>query len=305
MNEALKIDIVNNTEGEDFRQLCDLIKKFRIDIFVRNIRIYANLRGYEKKLLVNKAISEYDGKESLELLSNEEVDFLHENVDRQISMAKDLIENTSDTVFSRYYILKDGEKVVSYHFAQIDLEAESNYIEGLRNQAYITDEYAGKSGLVYDTSGELSNTFYTEAMYRDIEKWFKDNHVNYERTTTGVNMMPNIYSYIVAKGFLPLDKNENTIYLGKDLNEKYEKDTLKEVYNLYNKHWQRTDHLSRENILSEIKNDSLLEELPNKNKNNLANCLQKENEKVSKLIRNEIKNTLEDIKNSRPESKHL
>ena len=39
----------------------------------------------------------------------------------------------------------------------------------------------------------------------------------------------NSKDYIVL---LPLDKNENTIYLGKDLNEKYEKDTLKEVYNL-------------------------------------------------------------------------
>ncbi len=118
-------------------------------------------------------------------------------------------------------------------------------------------------------------------------------------------MLPNIYTYIVGKGFLPLDKNENSIYMGKDLNDKFEKDTLKEVYNLYLKHWQRKDHLSRENILSEIKNDQLLEELPNKNKNELANCLQKENEKVSKLIRNEIKETLADLKNSRPGDKHL
>ncbi len=305
MSEALKISIVDNTDSEDFKELCDLIKKFRIDIFIRNIRVYANLRGYEKRLLVEKAINEFDGKESLDLLSEEDVKFLHDNIDKQIVVAKDLIENTSDSLLSRYYILKDGDKVVSYQFAQVNYDTENNYIEGLRNQAFILEDYAGRSGLVYDSKGELSNTFYSDAMYRDIETWFKDSHVNYERTVTGVNMLPNIYTYIVGKGFLPLDKNENSIYMGKDLNDKFEKDTLKEVYNLYLKHWQRKDHLSRENILSEIKNDQLLEELPNKNKNELANCLQKENEKVSKLIRNEIKETLADLKNSRPGDKHL
>ena len=304
MSEPLKISIVDRTDSDDFKDLCDLIKKFRIDIFARNIRVYANLRGYEKKLLVEKAISEFDGNESLDLLSPDEVQFLREKIDKQIATTKDLIENPCDTLLSRYYILKDGDKVVSYQFAQIDYERDSNYIEGLRNQAYIMEDYAGRCGLIYDSNGELSNTFYSDAMYRDIENWFKEKHVNYERTTTGVNMLPNIYTYIVSKGFLPLDKNENSLYMGKDLNEKYDKDTLKEVYNLYNKHWQRKEHLSRENILSEIKNDQLLNGLSNKSKNELANCLQKESEKVSKLIREGIKENIEDFKSFRSE-KHL
>ena len=297
MSEPLKISIVDKTDSDDFKQLCDLIKKFRIDIFVRNMRDYANYRGYEKNNIVDKAISEFDGNASFDILTSEDVDFLRDNIDKQISMAKDLIENSSDSVLSRYYVLKDGDKLVSYQFAQVDYETENNNIEGLRNQAYITEEYAGKSGLVYDSNGNLSNTFYSDAMYRDIENWFKDKHVNYERTLTGVNMLPNIYTYVVAKGFLPIDKNENSIYLGKDLNEKYSKDTLKEIYNLYQKHWERTNHLSSEDIIKEIRNDQLLDELPSKSKNELVNCLQKEDEKVFKIIRNNIKNTLDDMKN--------
>ena len=281
MSEPLKISILDRTDTQDFEQLKVLLKKFTIDTYIRNKPEFSGLKGSKKFELVNSAINEFEGKNELCILTNEDVKQLKREIDLQISSAKELIENrTNGNIETRYYTLKDGDKMISFQQVQlVKGKKESEKIEGWRNLAYVEQEYAGKSGQVIDSRGNSQTGLYSEIIYEDIKQWFEKNGVNYERTCTGVNMLSNILAYIRAKGFLPFAKNEKNIFLEKFREHEVDRTTLSKTYKLYCQHMQRTEHKSKNEILEEIKSIAEFEELTEKQKQGLVQCFLKEEEK--------------------------
>ena len=280
MSEPLKISVLDRTDTQDFEQLMVLLKKFTIDTYIRNKPEFSELRGSKKLELVNNAINEYEGKSELSILNNEDVKQLKRDIDSQISSAKELIDNrTNENIETRYYILKDGNRMISFQQVQLGKRKENDRIEGWRNLAYAEQEYAGKSGQVIDSRGILQDGLYSEIIYEDIGQWFEENEVNYERTCTGVNMLSNILAYIRVKGFLPFSKNEKNIFLEKFMDHKVDRTTLSKVYKLYYQHRQRNEQKNKDEILEEIQSTDEFRELTEEQKQGLVQCFLKEEEK--------------------------
>ena len=93
MSEPLKISILDRTDTQEFEQLIVLLKKFTIDTYIRNKPEFSEVKGKKKFELVNNAISEFEGKSELSILTNEDVEQIEREIDSQISIAKELIEN--------------------------------------------------------------------------------------------------------------------------------------------------------------------------------------------------------------------
>jgi len=280
MSEPLKISVLDRTDTQDFEQLMVLLKKFTIDTYIRNKPEFSELKGSKKFELVNNAISEFEGKRELSILNDEDVEQLKRDIDSQISSAKELIDNrTNGNTETRYYILKDGDRMISFQQVQLAKRKENDRIEGWRNLAYAEQEYAGKSGQVIDSRGILQDGLYSEIIYEDIGQWFEENEVNYERTCTGVNMLSNILAYIRVKGFLPFSKNEKNIFLEKFMDYKVDRTTLSKAYKLYCQNRQRTEHKNKDEILEEIQGTDEFRELTEEQKQGLVQCFLKEEEK--------------------------
>lgn len=280
MSEPLKISILTRTDTDDFEQLKNLLKKFTIDTYLRNKPEFAELRGTKKFEFVNMAISEFEGNQPLAILSDNDLKELKKDINSQIDSAIELINNNkNEGVETRYYVLKDGDRMIAFQQVQLSNSQERGRIEGWRNLAYADQEYAGKNGQVIDTRGEIHNKLYSEAIYDDITKWFEENQVNYERTCTGVNMLPNIHAYIRAKGFLPFDKNDKTIFLEKFIDRKIDRGAFGKAYSLYCDHRQRTERKEKSEILEEIKSMQEFVSLSENQIKGLVQCFLKEDEK--------------------------
>ena len=76
MDNPLRINVINRTDTEDFKQLCELIKKFTIDTFIRNKPENSKLKGNKNKELVEKSIREFEGLEDLSVLSSKDIEKL-------------------------------------------------------------------------------------------------------------------------------------------------------------------------------------------------------------------------------------
>ena len=92
MDNPLRINVINRTDTEDFKQLCELIKKFTIDTFIRNKTENSKLKGNKNKELVEKSIREFEGLEDLSVLSSKDIEKLNAGIKNQIESAKNLIE---------------------------------------------------------------------------------------------------------------------------------------------------------------------------------------------------------------------
>lgn len=282
MDNPLRINVINRTDTEDFKQLCELIKKFTIDTFIRNKPENSKLKGNKNKELVEKSIREFEGLEDLSVLSSKDIEKLNAGIKNQIESAKNLIEkNQTET---RYSILKDRDNVVAFMQAQVKKNKGKNRIEGWRNLAYIEPEYSGKVGETIDTYGNIHKSVYTKAMYDEIGQWFEENNVNYERTCTGVNMISNIQTYIYHNGFLPFHKNERNIFLEKDLRNKIDSKTLIKIYKLYCENRDRNNAKSKKDIQDEINGTLEFKNLSDKQKQGLVECYLQENEKDKSFI---------------------
>lgn len=290
MSEPLKISILNRTDTQDFEQLMVLLKKFTIDTYIRNKPEFSELKSKKKFELVNNAISEFEGKSELSILTNKDIEQLKRDIASQISSAKELIVNkTNENIETRYYILKDDNQMIAFQQVQLVKRKENDRIEGWRNLAYIEQEYAGKTGQVIDSRGVLHDNFYSEIIYEDIGQWFKENEINYERTCTGVNMLSNILAYIRVKGFLPFNKNSKNIFLEKFVDYKVDITTLSKAYKLYCQHRQRIEHRNKNEILEEIQSTVEFRELTEEQKQGLVQCFLKEDEKEFEIPNDKLK----------------
>ena len=90
MSEPLKISILDRTDTEEFRQLTELLKEFTIETYIENKPEYATLKNVME--YVNIAIQEFNGKETPSMLSPQDIEQIKQDIDSQISMAKELID---------------------------------------------------------------------------------------------------------------------------------------------------------------------------------------------------------------------
>lgn len=303
MSEIPKISILSKTDTKDFKQLETLLKKFIIDTYVRNKQEFSSLKGKNKIELVNNAINEFDGKHELSVLSKQEIEELTKNIEFQIDTAKKEIQNSTDkNIQTRYYILKDQDKVVSFQQVQISKSKQPQLIEGWRNLAYSEPEYAGKNGSIIDSKGNIQQGIYNELIYEDVENWFNENNVNYERTCTGVNMLPNILAYIKAKKFVPFSKNSETIFLEKYKDKEISSSTATKIYIQYHENLIRNQSKTQDEILETIQNTKEFDELSEEQKAGLVQCYLKEDEKQftlspekMEMLNNYIQLTIESL----------
>ena len=280
MNEPLKISILDKNDSQEFGQLVMLLKEFTIDTFVRNKPEYAELKGSKKYEIVNRAIQEFEEQSELSILTQQDIEQLKIDIESQVNSAKELIEHgINGNTETRYYVMTDRDRMVSFQQVQLSKGKVDDRIEGWRNLAYTAQDYAGKFGQVIDSKGNLQDGSYSKIIYDDIGRWFEENGVNYERTCTGVNMLQNINAYITAMGFLPFSKNDKNIFLEKFKDHVVSRSTLRKAYSLYCQHRQREESRNQKQLLEEITNTPEFEELTAEQKQGLVQCYLRESEK--------------------------
>lgn len=291
----LNINVLNQSYGKDFEGLLILMKKFIVDIYIRNKPEYIGLKGHSKYDIVNQAIKEYDRILPLSILNKNDISTITKRIEHQITMAKDLIGNKKDDKLeTRYYILKDDDSVVAFQQAQV--MSAGDKIIGSRYLAYTDEKYArlGKQHIL-DSNKIVKYDICSEALYRDISNWFESRGVTYEKTSTGKRMLPNISTYIVFMGFLPQSKDKRNIYFEKDLSHVVDKNIRKKIYKLYVENLSRTSPKKIETIIQEIKNIPEFENLTKDQKKGILRCLLIEQDDLSNAPDEKIENLNERI----------
>lgn len=280
MSEPLKISILDNTDSQEFEQLVMILKEFTIETFVKNKPEYAELNGSKEHEIINKAIQEFEEQSELSILTQDDIEQLKIDIESQVSSAKELIEHRiNGNTETRYYVMTDGNRMVSFQQVQLSKGKVDGRIEGWRNLAHTVQDYRSKSGQVVDSEGNLYDGIYSKIIYDDIGRWFEENGVNYERTCTGVNMLKNIGAYIKVMGFLPFSKNDKNIFLEKFKDHPIGRTALRKAYVLYCQNRQREEGRNKKQLLEEIANIPEFEELTDEQKQGLVQCYLRESEK--------------------------
>lgn len=280
MSEPLKISILDNTDSQEFEQLVMILKEFTIETFVKNKPEYAELNGSKEHEIINKAIQEFEEQSELSILTQDDIERLKIDIESQVSSAKELIEHRiNGNTETRYYVMTDGNRMVSFQQVQLSKGKVDGRIEGWRNLAHTVQDYRSKSGQVVDSEGNLHDGIYSKIIYDVIGRWFEENGVNYERTCTGVNMLKNIGAYIKVMGFLPFSKNDKNIFLEKFKDHPIGRTALRKAYVLYCQHRQREEGRNKKQLLEEIANIPEFEELTDEQKQGLVQCYLRESEK--------------------------
>lgn len=278
MSEPLKISVLDRTNTQDFEQLIILLKRFTIDTYIRNRPEFPDLTVRARKDMINAAMQEFENPNTLSVLTPKDLEELKKEIDSQIELAKEKIDNKlKRSTETRYYVMKDGDRIVAFQMAQVGQHRDNGRVVGWRPFAYAEPDYRGY-GQVIDSRGVMQQGKYSKIIYDDIGQWFEDNGVDHEKTGTGVNMLPNLALYITELGFLPILKHGNGkhISLEKFKEHKVGTKTLKTVYDLYCKHRKRTEHKSQDEILEEIMSTPEFEELTEEQKQGLLQCFFKE-----------------------------
>ena len=246
MNKPLKVSVLDVNNREEVEQVYYLYGENVIATCVRD-----KLKKEVEPDIIQKAVDEYYGKKELDLLTQEDIKRLERELDPQYFYEECLISEEDD-VENRCYILKDGEKIVEFQIAQLKEEKDKKMLGNITVDRYIEPEYAKKSGEIIDSSGRLKNIAYSEALYESICKWFADSGVNYERICIDINMLSDIETYILSKGFIPYNRSNKNIFLDKYRDYPINRETLEKIYELYIKNMQRTSSKTFDEIISEI-----------------------------------------------------
>lgn len=290
MNNPLEIKILKNTNDKDFEGLQLLIEQYVIYFLLKSKSKYANLDGDERIELMNKALIEFHERKSFSILDPNDINEINQELNIQLDSSKHLIDSQdSSDIKSRYYILKNANNVVGFMQAQIAKNNNRNRIEGLRNLSYLDPRYSGKTGETIDTFGNQFSGFYSEAIYQNISQWFGENEVEYEKISTGLNMSHHIMSYIKGKRFIPVDKDEEKLFLEKNLKKQLYRRTLSKIYRLYCMHESRTKPTTMQNVMDEINATPELLFLSYEQKIGLVKCFLRKEEKEK--FKNQIQNS--------------
>ena len=222
--DKYKIDILKDTNNEIFEQLCDLITKFAIHVFMVQKFDLMNKRNNNSE----EYITNYK-----KYLNESDLEYLQKDIDARIEFFKNSIKNQDDNKVTRHYLLLKNNKVIGFQTAQIRKNIDPNIFEGWRNFAYIKKEYMGKVECVVNYYNQEEKKIMSDVVYDDITKWFIENNVSIEKTATGKNMYKNILLYIVYKGFDIDYCDDKRIYLKKDVLNVKEKDERIKIYKDY------------------------------------------------------------------------
>lgn len=277
MENMPTISLLNDKNAVDFKQLEQMLERFMIDTYIRNKPQYATIRGQKRIEIINQALNEFHNGSNLTILTTEEVNKIRKEIEAQIDYAKETITQKPRTdCETRYYLLKDENTLIGFQQAQVS--QKQNGVVGWRNLAYIDPKYAGKGGIVKGIDGTTQETIYSEALYKEISKWFSENNVAYEKTCTGINMLPNILAYIRNKGFIPCGRSKNNIFLEKDLGQNIDKKTLGAIYKMLCNNKERKEPKTAEKILMEINEVEEFNVLTKEQKGKMASSFLKDDE---------------------------
>ena len=111
---------------------------------------------------------------------------------------KDILEGKKEK--SKVFAMFKDEEIVGFEVAQISEEQKGKRKVGWKPFMYVKEQYRG---------------VHTRKLNKKVDEWFKENDVNFERTSTGINMERNIRAYI-SNGYKPDKKDENRVYFIKD-----------------------------------------------------------------------------------------
>ncbi len=213
MEEKSLFSIVTSISEEQKTQLYALLEKFEIECDEKNSD--SNLPAkIEKKNIVQKLLSEFR-KIFIKLRKQENTK----------NIANDILNGKKEN--SRLFMLCQGDRVVGFEMAQISKE-KNNRIVGWKPWMYIQKEFRNSNQKFIDEQGKEKNKNVTLQLDRYVENWFEENDVNYQKTSTGINMLPNIVTYI-GLGFKPVSKNENNVFFEKDMEHPLSKEEIKNL----------------------------------------------------------------------------
>lgn len=141
------------------------------------------------------------------------------------SIAMDILDGKREN--SKLFMLCQGDKIVGFEMAQISKE-QNDKIVGWKPWMYIQKEFRNTEQEFINEKGEKKVKNATLQLDENVEHWFSENNVNYQKTSTGINMLPNIVTYI-RLGFKPVSKNEKTVFLEKDMRKPLSKQEIKDL----------------------------------------------------------------------------
>lgn len=202
MEEEKKLcRIVTEISKEQRAQLYILLQEFEAECEQKNSDSKLPVK-IEKRNIIQKLLRKF--KENLMKLKKQE---------STKSFATDILDGKREN--SKLFMLCQGDRVVGFEMAQISKE-ENDRIVGWKPWMYIQKEFRNTNHEFLDEQGEKKSKNVTLQLDRYVENWFEENNVNYQKTSTGINMLPNIVTYI-GLGFKPISKNEKNVFFEKDL----------------------------------------------------------------------------------------
>lgn len=218
-----KIEILK-CDSKVFEQLCELIRKFVIHVYIIQKFDLANESRVKKEEYIYNC-EKY--------LNSEDLKYIKNDIEQRIDFFRNSLKNHNNNLITRHYLLFKENELIGFQTAQLRKNLSSGEMEGLRNYAYIDKKYMGKKGRVMNYCGMVSEGVLMNVVYNNITEWFSKNNVSIERTATGKNMYQNILLYIVDKEFEIDYVDDKKIYFKKIVSKlKPRKERIK-LYNEY------------------------------------------------------------------------
>lgn len=123
------------------------------------------------------------------------------------SICKTILKGSEDTKI--FCLCDDKKNVVGFEIAQIFDD------KGYKEIMYFKEEIRNTVGMFKDLKGNVYKNEVCLALDREVEKWFEENGITIQETSTGVNMTKNIIVYI-GLGYVPYKISGKLVYFIKD-----------------------------------------------------------------------------------------
>lgn len=202
--------IVTEISEEQRKQLYTLIEEFEDEYNEKNKKLPAKA---SKINIFHKLFNKFKDRLSKP-----------ENHEHSKNMARDILEGKKEN--SKLFMLCEDDKLVGFEMAQISKDKDK--IVGWKPWLYIQKELRNTNQEFINERGEKEKQNVVLYLDRSVEDWFAENGVNYQKTSTGINMLPNIVAY-VGLGFKPVSKNRKTVFLEKDMENPLSKQKIRDI----------------------------------------------------------------------------
>lgn len=197
----IKTEVKNKEENKELKKL---VEKFFEEINLKNQRRESKNLPMEKSK-DNKLVS-FAKKIIKKIKKSNEIK------DRE-GLIDDCLDNKiiSDKVFMLFH----DKQIVGFELAQLSFEDGKKV--GYKPWMYVLPEYRNKIAEFENENGDIKETNMTIELNKKVEKWFKEQNVEIQKTSTGKNMISNIAAYVYL-GYVPIDIDDRIVFFIKDMN---------------------------------------------------------------------------------------